>query len=109
MSDSFKNGLKSVLAAFVRHALTALGAWLLTKGQISKDQVVIINGWTDGIVGALILFGGVAWSWWRTTGFKQAIVLLKAHVGPSAVSEILADESVSNKVAKAIGQPDKAA
>lgn len=45
------------LGIFARHALTALGAYLLTKGFDASA--------VEAISGALTTLGGVAWSIWQ--------------------------------------------
>ncbi len=52
--------LQVVLAALLRHALTAVGGVLVAKGAIDADTAATLN--SEVVVGALAALGGVAWS-----------------------------------------------
>lgn len=47
--------MTTIAGLFVRHALTALGGSLALKGLIPSTEV-------EAFVGAVLLFGGIAWS-----------------------------------------------
>jgi len=78
---------KTILSAVLRHLLSAVGAWLLTKGLVSADQVTVITGWTDGLVGGVMLMGAIGWSVIRTRFLKKPtpLVIIQNPLPPKPV------------------------
>jgi hypothetical protein len=94
---------KQILGTFVRWALTAVSAWLISKGIISQEQS---DAWMTelviGIVGATV---PLLWALWNRVshrvGFLTALQL-PAGSTPQDVQEVTKDLSATDKVAKAL-------
>lgn len=50
--------VQTILGLLTRHALTALGGFLVAQGYIGADDV-------PALVGAGVSLAGVAWSFWQ--------------------------------------------
>jgi len=50
--------LAETVLAFVRHGLTAGGAWFVTEGIATTIEI-------DTVIGAIVTVGGLGWSMWR--------------------------------------------
>jgi hypothetical protein len=56
---------KTFLAGVLRHALTVLGGVLVHSGYVDASGA-------NTLVGAGMILGGVAWSWWQKKGAAAA-------------------------------------
>lgn len=78
MDQSTVELLKAAAASLVRHGLTALGTWLVTKGALAsgdQSQFVTISA---GVVAA---GGSYLWSLWQKKGAAGVIADLKTLRG----------------------------
>jgi hypothetical protein len=55
--------LTVIIGSILRHALSALGAYLVAKGYVDADTV---GGLVEQAVGGVLAVGTVAWSVFRT-------------------------------------------
>lgn len=53
------------LAAIVRHALAALGVWLVSKNFIDAGTGTQMVNLTATVMGSLLALGAMAWSLWQ--------------------------------------------
>lgn len=60
--------LTVIIGSILRHGITALGAYLVTKGYIEPDAVA---GFVEAIVGGVLALGGLAYSVYRTKKLKS--------------------------------------
>jgi len=55
--------LTVIIGSILRHALSALGAYLVAKGYVDADTA---GGLVEQVAGGLLAVGTVAWSVFRT-------------------------------------------
>lgn len=55
--------IKTIVGSIIRHGLSALGAYLVTAGYVSADQVA---GLVEVVSGAILAVGTVIWSVYRS-------------------------------------------
>lgn len=53
--------------ALIRHALTVLGGWLLSKGVLDDASMV------EELAGALVTLLGIGWSIWHKYKVKESL------------------------------------
>jgi hypothetical protein len=64
----------AVIGAFLRHALTAVGAWAVSKGWVDGAMM-------EQLVGAVLVFGSFIWSLVQKKSAQAQIT--KAEVAPA--------------------------
>jgi len=58
-----EENIKVIIGSIVRHSLSAIGAFLVTKGYVTADEV---TGLVEVIAGAILALGTVGWSVYRS-------------------------------------------
>ena len=65
--------LETIGGMALRHGATTAGGWLVAHGYLNSDGVT-------GFVGAVMILGGIALSWWNKRGQAAALRELKETV-----------------------------
>lgn len=78
MSDTIKNFVASIL----RHILSGVGAFLVSKGFLIESQVA---NFTEIVIGAVLGLLALAWSFFSKK--KETVKLQKAIAAPEGQAE----------------------
>jgi hypothetical protein len=77
------DALKPILGLAARHALTAIGGYLVSSGYLQSSD-------TNAFIGAGMVLAGIVWSWWQKRGQAKVAELLKKVTARATTTDAVA-------------------
>lgn len=81
--------LQTFVGLAFRHAAGAIAGWLISQGYLQADA-------KQGFIGALVLVGTVALSWWQKSGQAEVaaeLAKLKARATTASIAQAMQNKT----------------